>query len=156
MIQISIPGFGELNLTRLVIDYNGTLARDGRLIPGAREILTAAARQLEIHVLTADTYGLAAAQLANLPVTLTILPPGGQDEAKQSLVENLGADSIVAVGNGRNDRGMLSAARLGIAVIQKEGAAAGALAAADVVTSCVFDAFELLQHPTRLAATLRS
>lgn len=156
MIHISIPGFGELNLQRLVIDYNGTLARDGRLIPGAREIILAAAKLVEIHVLTADTYGLAGSQLANLPVTLTALPSSGQEEAKRSFVENLGADSIVAVGNGRNDRGMLSAAKLGIAVIQKEGAAMQSLIAADIITTCVFDAFELLHHPTRLIATLRS
>ncbi|WAC17766.1 hypothetical protein OVA24_10980 [Luteolibacter sp. SL250] len=66
---------------------------------------------------------------------------------KRSFVENPGADSIVAAGNGRNDRGMFSAARPGIAAIQKEGVA---------VTGCVFDASELLQCPTRLTATLRS
>lgn len=156
MLQISIPGFGCLNLDHLVIDYDGTLARDGKLIPGAREILTSATKLLHIHVLTADPYGLAETQLTNLPVTLTILPPAGQNEAKRRFVENLGADSIVAVGNGRSDSGMLSASRLGIAVIQKEGGAAAALAAADVVTNCVFDAFELLHHPTRLITTLRS
>lgn len=156
MLRISIPGFGDLELTRLVIDYNGTLAQDGKLLPGAREVIRTAAADLEIHVLTADTFGLAASQLAGLPVTLAILPATGQEEAKRSFVESLGASSIIAIGNGRNDRGMLAASALGIAVIQAEGAAISAINAADIVTTTVLDAFDLLHHPKRLIATLRS
>lgn len=156
MIQLSIPGFGELALSHLVIDYNGTLAQDGKLLPGAREVLHTAAKDLNIHVLTADTFGLAAGQLSGLPVTLTVLPPDNQAEAKRSFVENLGTSSTVAIGNGRNDRGMLAESALGIAVIQGEGAAAAAIAAADIVAANVLDAFDLLNHPKRLIATLRS
>ena len=64
--------------------------------------------------------------------------------------------SSAAAGNGRNDRKMLKAAALGIAVIQREGAAAETVAAADVVSSSILDALELLQNPKRLLATLRS
>jgi soluble P-type ATPase len=60
------------------------------------------------------------------------------------------------VGNGRNDRLMLKAAALGIAVLQKEGAAASALAAADLVLPNITDALDALEHPLRLIASLRS
>ena len=156
MIQLSIPGFGELALSHLVIDYNGTLAQDGKLLPGAREVLHTAAKDLNIHVLTADTFGLAAGQLSGLPVTLTVLSPDNQAEAKRSFVESLGASSTVAIGNGRNDRGMLAESALGIAVIQGEGAAAAAITSADIVAANVLDAFDLLNQPKRLIATLRS
>jgi soluble P-type ATPase len=156
MLQLTIPNFGDLELHHLVLDYNGTLALDGKLLPGASEVLIALAANLEIHVVTADTFGLAAAELAGLPVSLTILSSVSQTEAKLSFIEKLGTSSTVAIGNGRNDRKMLEAAAIGIAVIQKEGAAVAALVAADIIATSVWDAFELLRHPKRLLATLRS
>lgn len=155
MLTIPIPGFGELRLVHLVCDLNGTLAHDGRLLDGIREVLAELARDLRIHVVTADTHGGAAEQLGDLPVSLEILPPGGQARAKRALVERLGAETVAALGNGANDREMLAAAALGIAVIQGEGAAAATLAAADVVVTSARDALELLRYPRRLVATLR-
>jgi soluble P-type ATPase len=67
----------------------------------------------------------------------------------------LGADHVVCVGNGRNDRLMLKEAALGIAVILQEGAAAETVAAADVVCTHIVSALELLHNPLRLTATLR-
>jgi soluble P-type ATPase len=60
------------------------------------------------------------------------------------------------VGNGRNDRLMLEAAALGLAVILGEGASSATLAAADAVCLSIADALDLLIHPLRLTATLRS
>ncbi len=156
MIRIDIPGFGRLALAHLVADYNGTLAVDGALIPGVAEALAGLSADLRIHVVTADTFGLAAMQLAGLPAELTIIPAESQAEAKRDLVGRLGAGSVVAIGNGRNDRLMLAEAALGIALVQREGAAAESLAAADVVSLSVLDALELLRSPKRLIATLRS
>ncbi len=68
MIAIDIPGFGALRLEHLVLDYNGTLAADGELLPGVGEALRALARDVRIHAITADTFGRAAEMLAGLPV----------------------------------------------------------------------------------------
>ena len=70
------------------------------------------------------------------------------------LVERLGAERVVAVGNGANDAGMLQAAALGIAVLGPEGLAGEAWQAADVVAG-IHQALDLLLHPRRLVATLR-
>jgi soluble P-type ATPase len=156
MIACAVPGFGELRLEHLVLDHNGTLALDGRLLPGVGEALTGLAGKLEVHVLTADTFGLAAEQLSGLPVVLTILPRERQEEGKRDFIRRLGAGSCVCIGNGRNDRLMLAAAALGIAVILGEGAAAATLAAADIVCCDILAALALLDHPLRLTATLRS
>lgn len=156
MIQLNIPDFGDLTLAHIVTDYNGTLALDGRMIPGVAEVITTLAPQIEVHIVTADTFGLAKAQLAGLPVTLTILPADRQAEGKLDYVRKLGADHVVAIGNGRNDRKMLEAAVLGIVVVQREGAAAASLRSADVVSGGIIDALNLLRHPKRLVATLRS
>jgi soluble P-type ATPase len=155
MIEVSIPGFRDLQLHHLVVDFNGTLALDGRILPGVGEALTALAAQLKIHVLTSDTCN-AASQVDSLPVQLTITPKQSQAEAKLAYVTDLGSAGVVAIGNGRNDRKMLEASALGITLIQKEGAAAESVASADLVSNDILSALELLRNPRRLLATLRS
>ena len=44
MIEIRAPGFGDLHLSHLVCDYNGTLALDGTLLPGVADALRDLAR----------------------------------------------------------------------------------------------------------------
>jgi P-type E1-E2 ATPase len=156
MISIDIPGFGTLGLAHLVLDYNGTLALDGRLLAGVTEALGHLAQSIRIHVVTADTFGLAKEQLAELPVNLIVISAKGQAEAKLQFVSELGAKTVVAIGNGRNDHKMLAAAALGIALVQREGGAAQALASADLISMNILDALELLRDPQRLVATLRS
>lgn len=155
MLAISIPGFGDLRLVDLVCDFNGTLAHGGQLLPGVGEALGALSADLRIHVVTADTHGSAAREVHGLPVSLHVIAPAEQAAAKRAFVERLGAGGVVALGNGRNDRAMLAAAAVGIAVLQGEGAAPETLASADVVVPTVIDALELLRHPARLVATLR-
>jgi P-type E1-E2 ATPase len=156
MISIDIPGFHKLELLHLVSDYNGTLAVDGELLPGVADLLASLAPTIKIHVITADTFGLARAQLADLPVELIIAPAESQADTKLQFVTDLGAETVVAIGNGRNDRKMLKAAAVGIALIQHEGGSAQSIANADLVCYSVIDALNLLRNPKRLIATLRS
>jgi soluble P-type ATPase len=155
MIHVSIPGFGDYQFAYLVLDYNGTLAIDGRLIPSVKEKLAAFCQRLEVHILTADTFGSAANELAGLSCKLTVISQELQDIAKQEYVMNLGTNSCICIGNGRNDRKMLQIAGLGIAVIQKEGASSETLASANIVCGSIVDAFEILENSKRLMATLR-
>jgi len=155
MIEVKIPGLKPLLLAHLVLDYNGTLACDGKLLEGVRERLEVLSRQLEIHVLTADTFATARDALAGTPCNAFIVPATSQGEAKAKYVEDLGRDHVVAFGNGRNDRLMLQNAALGIAVMQEEGAATGTVLAADVAVSSILSGLDLLIHPLRLIATLR-
>ena len=155
-MRISIPGYGDLELTHLVMDFNGTLAVDGILIDGVREALNDLSRHLSLHVLTADTFGKAAAELKGIPCILRVLGKDDQQEGKLSYVKTLGPARTVSIGNGRNDQKMLKASALGIAVILEEGASAETLQAADVVCPSILSALELLRRPLRLTATLRS
>jgi len=156
MLNLEIPGYPALNLRYLVLDYNGTLAVDGRLVAGAGQRLTRLSADLDIHVVTADTFGNVRKRMADIPCTVSVLPPGDQDQAKFDYITRLGSGQTVCVGNGRNDRLMLKAAGLGVAVILEEGAAGETLLAADVVCHTIVDALDLLLQPLRLAATLRS
>jgi P-type E1-E2 ATPase len=143
-------------LEHLVCDYNGTLARDGLLLGGVQERLNALAPKLAVHIVTGDTFGTAERALRGLPCSVALLPTEGQAKAKEAFVRRLGADRVVAVGNGRNDRLMLAAAALGIVVVGDEGSAGEALQACDILVRDVIDAFALLENPRRLIATLRA
>jgi soluble P-type ATPase len=156
MIEIPIPGHKTLCLSFLILDYNGTVACDGRILHGVRERLETLSRTLEIHVLTADTFGGVREELAGVPCKLFVIPREDQAQAKASYVVTLGCDKTVCIGNGRNDRLMLKQAALGIAVILEEGASSEAVIAADVVTHRIQDGLDLLLFPLRLTATLRS
>jgi len=156
MIEIVIPGYETLQLKYLVLDHNGTLACDGILIEGVKERLQKLADLLEIHVLTADTFGKARAQLRDTPCKLSILTDQNQDIGKINYVRKLGPNQTVSIGNGRNDRYMLKHAALGIAVMLAEGLATEALKNSDVVCTDICDALDLLLNPLRLTATLRS
>jgi soluble P-type ATPase len=156
MIDIRIPGFKQLVLEYLVLDFNGTLACDGILAEGVRDLLVQISRNLSIHILTADTRGNAAGACAGLPCRLVVLPAGDQDEAKRDYVRKLGAGRTVCIGNGRNDRLMVQEAAIGICVIGEEGASTETVAAAHVVCRSAGEALSLLIYPLRLVATLRS
>lgn len=157
MIEIDVPGFNKLQLSHLVLDYNGTLAFEGRLIEGAGQRLETLSSRIEIHILTADTFGKVQSEIGGIACRLSIIP-AEEDQAlsKLNYIEQLGTQGTVCIGNGRNDCRMLKETALGIAVLQEEGMAVEAVMAADVVAPDILTALDLLTHPLRLIATLRS
>jgi soluble P-type ATPase len=156
VVEINVPGLPPLQIEHLVLDYNGTMAVDGKLLPGLKQRLGRLARKLHLHVLTADTFGKVHGELRGAHAELVILGGRNQDLAKAAYVRKIGARRTACIGNGRNDRLMLRAAALGIALVQAEGAAAVALAEADVVARDARDALDLFLRPLRLVATLRN
>lgn len=155
MIELNIPGRGLIQLKHLVSDVNGTLALDGQLLDGAPKALLALSDRLQLHLLTADTHGRQAQIDEQLGLQAVRIPKGGEAKAKAAYVHDLGAESVVALGQGANDAGMLREAAIGIAVASVEGLAIESLTSADVVVPDIITAFELLEHPARLVATLR-
>jgi soluble P-type ATPase len=149
---IHLPGARSLELESLVFDLNGTLSNRGELIEGVAVRLRSLARDLELHLVTADTFGTAGRLAGELGMSLTPVSSGSE---KASLVRELGADHTAAIGNGRNDEAMFRAAALSIAVIGPEGAATCALATADVVCGSILEALDLLLEDQALVATLR-
>ena len=155
MFELDIPGFGLVRLEHLVSDFTGTLSVDGRLLPGVKERLNRISRSLKVHILTADTFGMARAELADIRCILHILEGKEHDIQKEDYLKQLGQDSVSAFGNGNNDRRMLKAARIGIAVCLNEGCAIDAITSANIVVTSTTDALDLLLNPKRLKATLR-
>ena len=156
MIEIIVPGYKKFRFEHLVLDFNGTLACDGHLLPGVKEQLQVLSEHLNIHVVTADTFGVAGTELEDIKCKLTVLPEVDQANGKLDYLKQIGEGSSVCIGNGRNDQLMLKEASLGIAVMLDEAVARETLLAADVVCPTITSALELLSNPLRLVATLRS
>jgi soluble P-type ATPase len=155
MIEMDIPGFGMVRLEHLVSDFTGTLSVDGKLLPKVEARLNELSELAKIHILTADTFGKARAELKTINCEVLILEGSDHDVQKEEYVKKLGAESVVALGNGNNDRKMLKVARLGIAVTEGEGCAVDAIMAANIHVRSALDGLDLLLNPKRCKATLR-
>jgi soluble P-type ATPase len=152
MIRLDIPQRGIIELHHAVFDINGTLAIDGKPIPGVTLRLRALAERLSLHALTAGTHGNMEELEHALDIPLHLISSG---EEKLRYVEQLGPANVIAFGNGMNDVGMLHAAAIGVVILSREGVATQAILAADIVAHGPLDAIELLIYPKRLLATLR-
>ena len=155
MIELNIPGRGTVQLEHLVCDVNGTLAVDGRLHDGLVRALTSLRDRLNLHLLTADTHGRQHVIDQQLNLKAVRVHPENEAQQKADYVQRLGAERVVAIGQGANDAGMLKAASIGICVFSVEGVAVETLMAADMVVADIFVALELLENPLRIVASLR-
>jgi P-type E1-E2 ATPase len=137
-----------------MLDFNGTIAINGKLISGVKAALNQLANDLEVHVITADTFLSAEKELQGVQCKLNVIPAERQTDEKLKYVSELGLMNTVTIGNGRNDAFMLKSAVISIAVIQAEGCATSALNEAKIVCTNILDALELLQNPKQIIATL--
>lgn len=154
MLTLSIKEKETITIKHLVLDFNGTLAIDGILIKGVREILHKLSSKLKIHIITADTFGSVRKELPEFKIK--IISAQKQAEQKRDYVNILGKENCIAIGNGFNDHLMLKESKLGIVVIQSEAAHKSAILAADIICKNIFDALQLFQFPDRLKAVMRN
>lgn len=155
MIKIDIPGRESLTIEHVVLDYNGTIARDGELIEGVPERIEALSRCVKVHILTADTYGTVREKCAGLGAEIDTFPGAGAAACKERIVRSLG-EHVVCLGNGYNDKEMFGAAALSVAILESEGCCASLISCADVLVRSIADGLDLLLKPDRLRATLRT
>ena len=155
MLNVNIPGRGALELSHLVLDYNGTIAEDGEIIESIRPRLTELSKDLSIYVITADTHGTAARKCESLPLQVLTFPTTEVGLIKAEEARKL-TGGVITIGNGYNDIQMSDAADLSICVIGKEGCCGALLMHCDVVVTSIDDALDLLLKTGRLRATLRT
>ena len=155
MLVIEVPGGDTLEIKHILLDFNGTIALDGRLIKDVREKINQHSHQVRFHVITADTFGSVKKELEGVDCSRVVIPEANQIKAKQDYLQTLGTAQTIAVGNGANDESMLRDAVLGIAVLGREGLNTRTLDASDIVISNVLDLFGYLENTGRLVACLR-
>ena len=155
MIRIDIPGFGGVEIVHAVFDFNGTIACEGKVDNETIQLLRRLQEKVDIHILTADTYGLVEEALKDYAFHIHILSESAESEQKAAYVEELNTSKVISFGNGNNDVEMLKKSRVGVAVIKEEGCSTKTLEAADLVVKDITDGLQLLLQPLRLKAGLR-
>jgi P-type E1-E2 ATPase len=153
---VAVPGRDIEQIDYLVLDMNGTIGLDGKLVEGVEERLASLRTMVQVVIVTADTHGGASRLGEQLGLGIVVLNEGDEASQKRQFVQQLGAEHTFAIGNGSNDTLMLKESAIGVCVIGAEGASIAALLSADIVVSDVRDALDLLLKPRRLVATLRS
>lgn len=156
MIVYEIPGRESLVLENLVLDYNGTIASSGKLLDGVKELIELLSRDLNVYILTADTYGSVNEECSELKAELLTFPREGAGKAKKEIVEKLGREKTVCIGNGYNDIAMAEICALSLAVLEEEGTSGKLLARVDIVARSILEALNILANPMMVKATLRN
>ncbi len=154
-MTIEIPHYKNITITDIVCDYNGTIAKDGIVLPEIKTLFAQLSKVFTLHVITADTFGSVKAQLDGYGAEIKIITSSDHTQEKADFINSLGADQCAAMGNGNNDSAMLKSASVGIAVLGDEGCSTKALLNADIVCQNSNDALALFLEPKRLIATLR-
>ena len=155
MIKLEISGHEPFLLKNLVLDYNGTIAFDGVVLDGITPMLSKLSESLDIYIITADTHGSVKKNLFENGLEdytkLYILPQAKNEaKSKKEFVESLDEKTCISIGNGYNDRLMLSNSRISIAVLGDEGCHVKALNSADIVCKNIKNALELFLNQKRL------
>lgn len=155
MITIAIPEGETFQLQHLVLDMNGTITVDGLLPEGLSQRIDKLKSELNIYLLTADTFGTGAKVAKELGIEIITVSSANGTKDKADFVSSFELSEVVAIGNGNNDVDMFKLARLSIVIIGKEGCSVAALKNADIAVTHINDALDLFINPLRLVATLR-
>ena len=154
MITIQRPGKESLEIEFILIDFEGTLAFDGRVHPKAKDKINLLSKRTTIFVLTTGDREVVAETLKKVKAEVVCLTEGEASLPKLDLMKRIGEIHTVAIGNGVDDGPMIEGAGLGICVIGKEGVAGEALRKADVIVTDILDALDFLLKPLRQKTTL--
>ena len=155
MKTIEIPYYKTFTLEHVVLDYNGTIAKDGVLKVEVKALLPELCENYTVHIITADTFGSVKAQMEGFDIVIKVLQTDNHIAEKAAYVDVLGKEHCIAVGNGNNDAHMLQNAILGIAIVGDEGCATPTLLQSDISCVNIADVLGLLLNEKRLIATLR-
>lgn len=153
---LDIPNFGSSEVRYVVTDLNGTIAQDGTILSGVTERFNCIAEKgLKIYVLTADIHGNAKDLEKHLSASVAVIEGENLSKSKQDFIKKLGAQNVIAIGNGNNDHLMLKDAFIGISVIGAEGCGSKAYSNADFICRDINEALDCVLTPKRLIATLK-
>ena len=155
MLLYEVPGRNNIEIENVVFDYNGTIAVDGKILEGVEELLLDFKDDVDIYILTADTYGTVKKECINLHAEVLTFPNGNASEFKKNIVKELNGEKTICVGNGFNDISMFKESVISIAVIEGEGASGLLLRHADIVTRSILEAIEIILNKDKIKAVLR-
>lgn len=153
---IDIPGMKSIDIKNIVLDYNGTIALDGKLLPEVESKIVHLSKEgIGVHILTADTHDTVQKQCGHLPANIKIFNKDNASIHKGNIVDELGGETCISIGNGYNDGVMFEKSTLGIIILGQEGCSTEALMKANILCRSIEDAFDMIIKKERIIATLR-
>lgn len=152
-MEYNPTGVGKIELDTIILDLNGTLAVEGKLVTGvADRIKKLKELGFKIFLFTGDQRGTAAIQAAELGIELKYAK---NTEEKALCSKECNFETTVAIGNARIDIGTFLNSKVRIATLQKEGIHAGIIEHVDIITNSINDALDILINPDSFNATMR-
>lgn len=156
MLIYDIPGRGNIEIENVIFDYNGTIAVNGEILEGVKSLLLELKKYVNIYILTADTYGTVEKECNGIDVKVLTFPQKNAGKSKRDIVEKIGGEKTLCVGNGFNDILMFKEAILSIIVIEGEGASGKLFIHADIVARSILEVIEIILNKNKMKATLRN
>lgn len=154
-MKIDIPNYKNIEIKNIVLDFNGTIAKDGKLVDDISYLIYQLSQKFNIFVITADTNNSVKQELVSLHVKIVILKSKNHTKEKMKFIKSLNKKSVVSIGNEANDSKMLKNSAIGIAILGDEGCATKTLLNSTLTCKNIFEALELFLYPKRIIATLR-
>ena len=155
MINIEIPGYGNLHIKNVLIDYNGTIASEGKLIPSLKNIIEKLSKKVNLYVITADTFGTVSKEIENFSIEIIKIEKENERQQKLEALKKLGSQNTISYGNGNNDKLIIKESVIGICIMGDEGCSRETLEEADLVINSIEKGLLLLLDENKLKATLR-
>jgi soluble P-type ATPase len=144
----------NLELHFILIDFEGTLAMDGRIHPKAKDKVNLLSKRVTVYILTKSSKEKVEETLKKMKAEILYMTEGDSSQQKLDVLQRLGPHQTAVIGNGFDDVQIMEQAGLGMCVIGKEGSSPEAVAKADLVVTSVLDALDFLLKPLRQGATL--
>ncbi len=154
MIILQKPGGPHLEIESLLIDYEGTLAIDGRVHPKAKDKINLLSKRINIYILAKGEKEKVEERLKNVKAEVLFLQEGETTRQKLELLKKVGPERALAIGNGLDDGPLLEEAGFSICVIGQEGASGKALQKADLIVTDIIHGLDFILKPLRQKATL--
>ncbi len=153
-MEYTIPWYKKpLKLDTLILDLNGTITIDGKLIPWVKDKILALQKEWWTVLLCSGDTQWTAAKIAQwLWATLYICK---NQNDKKNVLKKHKTKHCATIGNGHIDLKLMEKCSLSIAVIQAEWCYSKSMLSSDIVCTNIIDALDILLLPKRLIATLR-
>ncbi len=155
MISIEIPGYGDVKIDNILLDYNGTIASGGKLISSLKNIIEKLSNEVNLYVITADTFGTVAEEIKDLPIEIIKIKKENERQQKLEILVKLGPENTISYGNGNNDKSMIKESAVGVCIMGDEGCSRETLEVSDLVINSIEKGLLLLLDKNKLKATLR-
>jgi soluble P-type ATPase len=152
-MKYSVPEVGEIEITNIILDLNGTLSVNGVIPKGVESKLRELSKVgIKVVLFTGDQRGTAADLCKGIGIDF-IKCKNSQEKA--DAMSSYDKDKTAAIGNARIDIGTFKNAVISVATLQAEGIHTGIIEHVDIIVPSIEDALALFLDKDIFSATMR-